>query len=382
MEPRLLPRFPAGMHQLTPPWRWWRHKLRPCPDGSMYHQHVDPPARPGAPGVEHYCIQFDLLTDYDIVNPPSMFLTTIGPEIDTLYGDRTLMTRGPTTECDVVWHERPGDLWHELPGNTCHPGEYEIRTVDRANRDYNTASTARRYESGMPALYWRSTVLDVDVSEDTVRAIAAAYGVPPALIGGTDLGDPSRVPAAAMPGPRFEDQLSQIMAATREYEAGHMRRPAAVIMNQEDWEQLRRDALRQERDWLMYGRANAGNPFDTIFGLQIRAERNMPRGRILVVGESDIWDTEFRVRPSPYIPPSLFVGLIGPAGPTVASRRDVLPEAELVDEIDRLVNEQVKVGPVDDYRVDRYPRCPHCAHSWHGILCNECDCLGELEEEV
>ena len=55
----------------------------------------------------------------------------------------------------------------------------------------------------------------------------------------------------------------------------------------------------------------------------------------------------------------------------------VLPESQVVDEIDRLVNESIRPGPRDDYTVDRYPKCDQCPHSWHGLECDTdgCDCL-------
>ena len=58
---------------------------------------------------------------------------------------------------------------------------------------------------------------------------------------------------------------------------------------------------------------------------------------------------------------------------------NVLPESEVIDDIDRLVNDQVRTGPVDDYSVNRYPKCPDCGHDWHGLECEAqqgyCDCL-------
>jgi hypothetical protein len=80
----------------------------------------------------------------------------------------------------------------------------------------------------------------------------------------------------------------------------------------------------------------------------------------------------------------------------------VLPESEVIAEIDRLedyfdtrdeaeaavrlVNEQVRGGPVDDYKVDRYPRCKECGHTWHGLECSRdnCDCINTdwLNEQV
>lgn len=53
---------------------------------------------------------------------------------------------------------------------------------------------------------------------------------------------------------------------------------------------------------------------------------------------------------------------------------NVLPESEVIDEIDRLVNEQVAPGPVDNYEVNRYPSCENCEHDWHGLDCEDEDC--------
>ncbi len=43
----------------------------------------------------------------------------------------------------------------------------------------------------------------------------------------------------------------------------------------------------------------------------------------------------------------------------------------LIDDIDRLVDEQLASGPVDDYNTNRYDRCPHCSRDWHGIVITE-----------
>jgi len=50
------------------------------------------------------------------------------------------------------------------------------------------------------------------------------------------------------------------------------------------------------------------------------------------------------------------------------------PERDVIDAIDELVNEQLAVGPVDDYNADRYIKC-RCGHDWHGIQCVQCACL-------
>jgi hypothetical protein len=363
----------------------------------MYHQWYD-----SQTNVREYSLSFELLHVYDIVDPPSMFLTTFTPEFESFYGidfERTLMTRGETVECDVVWHERPSPEWFPLSGNTCRPGQYELSQLDRSNRQ-DRDRTALYYESDMPPLRWRIPGGEFELEG---ARIAAAFGVPPAMIGPP--------PGAAMPGPRLEDQLAQIMEARREYEARNNRRPRVLLMNTEDWEQLRRDALRLEEDLrrgMIFGPPAA--TFHSLFDLEVRAERNLPRGRIYVTGDP-VADYEVR----PYLPPQMSFGdpsrypgvpypmsMSGPGGggaggnatympqdpiawagsaaPSYSSA--VLPEGELIDEIDRLVNESVAVGPVDDYHVDRYPKCSHCQHDWHGVLCDHCDCLGELEEEV
>jgi hypothetical protein len=63
--------------------------------------------------------------------------------------------------------------------------------------------------------------------------------------------------------------------------------------------------------------------------------------------------------------------------PTTPRAPNVLPEQDVVDEIDRLVNEQVRPGPRDDYGVNRYPKCKDCGHDWHGLDCGNdlCDCV-------
>lgn len=57
------------------------------------------------------------------------------------------------------------------------------------------------------------------------------------------------------------------------------------------------------------------------------------------------------------------------------------PEDDICDEIDRLVNEQLKIGPVDDYSTDRYPKCPNCTGPWHGQP-NSLGCHDSFPEKV
>jgi hypothetical protein len=43
----------------------------------------------------------------------------------------------------------------------------------------------------------------------------------------------------------------------------------------------------------------------------------------------------------------------------------------LIDDIDRLVDDQLAAGPVDDYNVNRYDKCWHCGRDWHGMPITE-----------
>ncbi|TDH48868.1 hypothetical protein E2F47_22140 [Mycobacterium eburneum] len=45
--------------------------------------------------------------------------------------------------------------------------------------------------------------------------------------------------------------------------------------------------------------------------------------------------------------------------------------SDIIDEIDRLVDDQLAAGPVDDYNVNRYDRCWHCGRDWHGMPITE-----------
>lgn len=43
----------------------------------------------------------------------------------------------------------------------------------------------------------------------------------------------------------------------------------------------------------------------------------------------------------------------------------------IIDDIDRLVDDQLAAGPVDDYSVNRYDKCGHCGRDWHGVAITE-----------
>jgi hypothetical protein len=43
----------------------------------------------------------------------------------------------------------------------------------------------------------------------------------------------------------------------------------------------------------------------------------------------------------------------------------------IIDRIDELVDHQLAQPIVDDYNVNRYPKCPHCQRHWHGLPVTE-----------
>lgn len=66
-------------------------------------------------------------------------------------------------------------------------------------------------------------------------------------------------------------------------------------------------------------------------------------------------------------------GLIAPAPAThYAQRVTRNPESAVIDAIDELVNEQLAIGPVDDYSADRYVKCGRCGQDWHGLILDGC----------
>lgn len=41
--------------------------------------------------------------------------------------------------------------------------------------------------------------------------------------------------------------------------------------------------------------------------------------------------------------------------------------SDIIDTIGQLIDQQLAAGPVDDYNVNRYDKCPHCQRDWHGM---------------
>jgi hypothetical protein len=97
-------------------------------------------------------------------------------------------------------------------------------------------------------------------------------------------------------------------------------------------------------------------------------QRSLPPGRIVMVGSGASQTTEI------YNWRGDVIGVLGAPAFTPPCSPNVLPESEVIDEIDRLVNEQVRVGP-GDYRINRYDKCKVCGHDWHGLECGTCECI-------
>jgi hypothetical protein len=379
---------------LSPPWYWWRLKLRPCPDGALVHQSYDDPVN-----VTEYSLMFDLLEDVEIHDPPAMHLTHFAPEYDYPYGDpyrplRALMASGPEGVVDVVWYKRPGPMWHQLPGNTCCPGDYQISMEsDRRDRREDDAQRCL-YMQDMPALRWDQVATD-DASAEG-RRIAAAFGLPGPMIGQTT------------PPRTLDEHCQDIWDAIRNYESQMARRPSAVLMNEQDYRELRRLGQQADLDRGLYQPGPLYNrPFDTILGMEIRAERAVPRGQYIVVNDRTGYDpinwgnparepgrgytlsdinelrggfhaaggmgilTPNQIREREGLPP--YAGW----QPSAQSSNLLNPEDGVLDEIDQLVNESIAPGPRDDYNADRYVKCQECWHDWHGLECSvsRCDCI-------
>lgn len=52
------------------------------------------------------------------------------------------------------------------------------------------------------------------------------------------------------------------------------------------------------------------------------------------------------------------------------------PETKVINDIDALVDEQLRRGPYGEYGWNNdareFMKCPHCPHDWHGLPCDEC----------
>lgn len=367
------PPVPSGIHGgrvlLQPPWTWWATGPRPDADGHLFrYTWCD---------TTEYTVEFGPGSEV-LIDPPSMHILEEYEDIYSL-GDMSTPLRElrVSASVELVWHRQPGPRWRPLPYHTCVPGEYR---QDRGGRaDLRHPLDYDMFYQTMPILQWPITETADPVPVLTVDEIRRMEGLGPA---------PTSI----------DDYLQRIIQGNRDYEVQHRRRAVAVLISPEDYRRLLTMADPVNRPLVFYDPAN---PHATIFGLQVRQEPNLPPGRIIVVGPEGLpnFGDPLRGRvvriAADHIPgldasrimsgtfsSGVITGRDIPFSPAVIPQSHLVnPEDRVLDEIDKLVNEQVRPGPVDDYHVNRYPKCKHCRHDWHGILCKLCDCLGELEDE-
>jgi hypothetical protein len=314
------------------PWAWWETHIRA--EGTSLQMHYDPDAI----DIREFSVTFGLDEDrVALIDPPSMHLIHTH-EFDDLYselGARRVTTRADLT-ARVVWWCPPGEAWRPVEHvRTCSPGRYEheSHTGDRAHRvpeDWDNPGVL--YES-MSLLNWPMNPMIVD---------GMSIGPPTDYVGGVD--DNRRL---------NREEIASIYGLDPALLAHPGRREIVHrVLGPGD----------EARDYTLADIEAMRGGFEAALAAAIPTA-------LRALG----FDLEV-------VAPGLVTGIhteemhrYGPA---------IKPERDVIDEIDRLVNEQIRPGPRDDYTVDRYPRCDHCQHSWHGKPCDECACLGEFEAPV
>jgi hypothetical protein len=378
----LLHPYPASGDSalLSEPWHWWRFHLRPDADGNWFTQCVDDPRN-----VREASILF-AGGEMEIVDPPAMHLTTIAPEYQDIYSargpDRVLITRGQRVECDLVSPRCPGPGWFMLPGNVCEPGDYRIETVERSERH---DSTRFIYDGTMPLLRW-APQSQFDAYADAGRLnradagrlnreeIAAVYGVPAALAAPAPRPEPSYPVGFVMlhsgdPGPEGTDnQASERLRAVFTSD-GRMVGSLTWRVRPGTYSHISLWVQRPGR-FVMSGPLNGGPVMLARSGQVMVVDIVVPPEVAAILPTTSRRPTTWTTVPQGRYEVSDLgqVRSLAPRSPTYLN-----PEDNVLDAIDRLVNEQVRFGPPDD--INRYPKCRQCPHEWHGLECYTCDCV-------
>lgn len=315
LQPARLPRGPMGSYQLGAGWRWWRKTVYPGDDGNIFQRFWEPSVE----NVQEARIVFDRQFPTIIQNPPVLRVRIVERYAEINAG--VMMVPYEVAhhgEVLMVWYGPPGPEWEPLGGNTCSPGEYifdqiaeqrgrgmygdDLRQTSTMDRD----SREQRWESGMGMLEWPHE--------------------------------------AAMPYlGQFMDQMSIEAldeALQRRYDAVGQTRLSEVYGGQLDdvlsaWQQFNRSARAAREEYADRGLLSPN---------EIRRREGLP--------------------PAPAPQPRVRPG--GLYGDPRELDMDARPEQAVVDEIDRLVNEQMRQR-MDDYSRDFTERCEHCGEAWHGL---------------
>lgn len=368
LHPDRLPAYAGSSMLMCAPWKWWETRT-----GTGLTRIEEPNG-----GLE-YSVTFGrdgpavILTD-----PPAVHLLHITVYDDMLHDvGRTMLTNAYLL-ARVVWHEPPDPSWYPVPGLfTCSPGDYRIDQEMRSERgsrgDYRYFGQPDQVvSSGQQVLNWPVTptqrVARVDGPTGTVLDNLAGWGGD--LI--TTVQDTTYTPdevrqREGLPPAPDAGLLDQILRAGQDFQVTHYRAPAAIVMHPELHQRLLMAASAQGRPMVQPTYPTDAQPYGTLFGMQIRVDANMTPGQFWLI-------------PATEDPSGVVIFQMPRNMPTVikgARSPNVLPESEVIDDIDRLVNDQVRPGPVDDYQANRYPKCAECGHDWHGLECGKdnCDCL-------
>jgi len=339
LHPHFLPR--CGPYVWLPaPWAWW--ETRTTTDLVVRHY-------PDAIDIREYTVTFGedgervMLTD-----PPAMILLHLRTYQD-LWEDvpRTLLM-SDSLSARVVWWQSPGERWRQVPYvPMCRPGEYRHDSFTGTSMEVQRRAAAEwgdgeiRFGADIPVLQWPMQPMIVD---------GQSIG-PPSVQIGTAAHEAAEV---------YEGPLDDVSLVQQ-----HMirRREIAHIYDIPEEFLPANPALGRIRDRYERIQTTWRAMQDQVGAAEVRVPQETYRsGWREPIGDRITFD-ELRARRARY----------GPA---------VLPERDVVDEIDRLVNEELRPGPVDDYETNRYPKCKHCGCDWHGLLCAHCACLGELEDPV
>jgi hypothetical protein len=324
---------------LTAPWMWWETRVAVA-DGCEFVIRYEP----DADDIENYFLTFGADRDGVVLtDPPSLFLIHIQDVID-FDGPlmRSIVTSSVLT-ARVVWWTQPGPHWWPVPYvPTCRPGLYQqdselrgrdIRHHDERRRDREWSDV---FYQPMPNLDWPLGSMVVDGQTITAASMPLTA-------------DRCRQCQRYMPESQRGTHLNNWLARldVRVLPPWQRELTAALLGP------ICPDCARMQQ------RSVTGPTGTVVDGVltpnEVRRREGLPP---LPGGDTYIQ------HPAP---------TILPGGKPPLSRL-VKPESEVIDEIDRLVNEQVRFGPVDDYHVDRYPKCDECGHDFHGLDC-ACGCI-------